>query len=88
MAYFELKIKDEFDLKELKNYGFRIEPERAYYFLKENDIEIFIWKSKDKAYKQRHIYIEPDEHIMIIETPSIIFDLIQAGIVEKVEVKR
>lgn len=79
-----LKIKDNVDLKELEKFGFRLKYNEnnglPFYYEKEfiglnrrSDITIYI---KDK---ELNIYIEETKEV--IET---LYDLIQAGLVEKV----
>ena len=79
-----LKIKDNVDLKELEKYGF--EYEKGYewqgykaYNLKSYDCIIEVVDDED-----RWLTIELYEKTMIV-IPSVLYDLIQAGLVEKVE---
>lgn len=77
-----LKIKDSVDLKELKKYGFRLEPERAYYYILYEEFELFVWITKNSDYKARHIYIEPKNHSMIMFKLDVVYSMIMDGIVE------
>ena len=80
-----MKIKSNVDLKELKKFGFKLEPEKAYYYFNVEECEIFIWVTKGYDYKPRHIYVETKEHSVILSNLSIIYDLIKADLVEKVD---
>ena len=75
-----LKIKDNVDLKELEKYGF-----------KKNSNFTDGW-AMDKTYKkgryyQEDIYVWNDRKIQVnaIELNDTIYDLIKAGLVEKVD---
>ncbi len=70
-----LKIKDEVDLKELEKFGFKKDEENQYMI---EDINIFIGTEENKkelvldfGFNNENIYV--------------LYDLIQAGLVEKVE---
>ena len=80
-----LKIKDNIDLKELEKYGFKKEPEKAYYYLSKEDCEIFVWITKGYDYKPRHIYIEVHDYSIILNEFDDLYDLIKNGLIEKVE---
>ena len=78
-----LKIKDNVDLEELKKYGFE---ENSFYYSKTFNFE----------YYKVEINIEKDRKYLIIQNdyydsdyacyiPSIIYDLIKADLVEKVD---
>lgn len=78
-----LKIKDNVDLKELEKYGFE---ENSFYYSKTFNFE----------YYKVEIDIEKDRKYLIIQNdyydsdyacyiPSIIYDLIKADLVVKVE---
>ena len=83
-----LKIKDNINLKELKNYGFKLEPEKAYYNYINDEIELFVWVFKGYDYKPRYIYIESKDHNIIFSKLDILYDLIKNDLVEKVEDKK
>ena len=70
-------------LKELKKYGFRLEPEKHYWFKKINGGEIFIWKASNDEFIKNGIYIE-SEYISIIYELDVIYELIKDGLVEEV----
>jgi hypothetical protein len=77
-----LKIKDNVDLKELEKFGF-INADEKYYPTKKNDLidrkskNIYICKDREIT---QMIYDEYDEIDL-----DIIYDLIKADLVEKVE---
>lgn len=73
-----LKIKDNVDLKELEKFGFKLDQDEWYL----------------KRVKRCYIFIKPLSRQIIIrastygeeiEQIEVIYDLIQAGLVEKVE---
>lgn len=70
-----LKIRDDVDLKELEKFGFRTE-----------DDDGFIWCEPNED-----IVINPNRYILVYAddeqgncSMNILYDLIQAGLVEKV----
>lgn len=78
-----LKIKDNVDLKELEKYGFE---ENSFYYSKTFNFE----------YYKVEIDIEKDRKYLIIKNdyydsnyacyiPSLIYDLIKADLVEKID---
>lgn len=78
-----LKIKDNVDLKELENFGFELydiglnEPYEVYKKYIKNYTSIDI-------YNDGKIYFDNDENITQKIKEEYIYDLIQAGLVEKV----
>lgn len=88
-----LKIKDNIDLKELEKYGFTHNGLEGYYemYIKTYDEGPYkIWitiVASDGCYHTRHIYIQNNyydcDYDVIV--PDVIYDLIKAGLVEKVE---
>ena len=73
-----LKIKDNVDLKELKNLMF-LETEQYYYYpVVDCSVELRVWKS------DRTLYISVNDYEDYVEDIDKLFDLIQAGLVEKV----
>ena len=73
-----LKIKDNVDLKELKNFMF-LEAEQYYYYpVVDCSVEFRVWKS------DRTLYISVNDYEDYVEDIDKIYDLIQAGLVEKV----
>ena len=85
-----LKIKEEVDLKELEKFGF------VYIY---HD-KIYVKTVDDYSYEYNKIYIMPNDRIIIFghyqdeygatDTKNLdtLYDLIQAGLVEKVEDRR
>ena len=80
-----LKIKDNVDLKELENYGFTVTPSGTAYSL---------FKSYPKTSDELDITIIPSTRELDVYVSELwllddlfdsIFDLIKAGLVEKVE---
>lgn len=80
-----LKIKDNVDLKELEKYGFENCDE--YYMEKEledgNTLEIGL--EKDLFYKNKELSIRIGAYNTTVTDLSVIYDLIKADLVEKVE---
>lgn len=90
-----LKIKDNVDLKELEKFGFEYEneEERVGSFEEDDYDEYFYewyeWYNKDG---KRNIKVQSDKEIVLLniqdyfndEVLDCIYDLIQAGLVEKV----
>lgn len=80
-----LKIKDDLDLKELEKYDFELKTDKV--------IEKYQLSINDKGYNQAYIIVMPITRKLIIDTHAtfisdkltIIYDLIEAGLVEKVE---
>lgn len=70
-----LKIKDNVDLKELEKFGFKKDEEQQYII---EDMDIFIGTEED----ERELVLDfgfNNENIYLL------YDLIQAGLIEKVE---
>ena len=87
-----LKIKDNVDLKELEKYGFKFK--RGYGYCYEYKNSETLIKSENTILKpyedinvvcfdENGIYIHCNTHMAFI--PSVIYDLIKDGLVEKVE---
>lgn len=78
-----LKIKDNVDLKELEKYGFK---ENSFYYSKILDFEYYKVKisiEKDRKYLIiQNDYYDSDYACYV---PSLIYNLIKADLVEKVE---
>ena len=70
-----LKIKDNIDLKELEKYSFKYIEGFGYYYSNDKD-SIFVKIEFDKTIE---VYSKLSSNC------NIIYDLIQAGLVEKVE---
>ena len=91
-----LKIKDNVDLKELERFGFK-QPDSPYaycYYVKDIDVNcarVSICKLKlnnidREIFFDYHPDLDYEEFQDVFkEYQNIIFDLIQAGLVEKVE---
>lgn len=79
-----LRIKQNVDLKELEKFGFKHREGKSYEYIREldNKTAYRIYTTKKHAYIQIEIF-EP----MVIAkgVQNILYDLIQAGLVEKVE---
>ena len=71
-----LRIKDNIDLKELKNFGF-LEAEQYYYPKEDCVVELRI----SKADRRLYIIAYDLEYDVIIEDIDLLFNLIEAGIV-------
>lgn len=80
-----LKIKDNIDLKELEKFGFIRE---SFYYSKEFDYDYYKVKI-DIEQDRKYIIIQNDyyDSDYACYIPNIIFDLIKADLVEKVEDK-
>lgn len=81
-----LKIKDNLDLKELEKFGFEYDEDNNYYF--------YYGFTRANCNSEMRMYINKDDRIittgfdMYVAEDKIhdkIYDLIQAGLVEKVE---
>lgn len=82
-----LKIKDSVDLKELEKFGFYKNSwsEGGYSYLVPDINESGRCKVEIHTSKYGYLSFEMEGKLYGLNVPSIIFDLIQAGIVEKVE---
>lgn len=73
-----LRINPDVDLKELEKFMF-LEAEQYYYYpVVDCSVELRIWKS------DRTLYISVNDFEDYVEELDKLFDLIQAGLVEKV----
>lgn len=88
-----LKIKDNVDLKELEKFGFEKQPEYAYgYYFKcifSTGARIAICKNRDE-FREKEICLHSLELKLqdsINDYEETLFDLISAGLVEKVSEK-
>lgn len=79
-----LKIKDNVDLKELEKYGFKNVSYKNYVYKPKVDIDLNeIWVDGDT--KKIHIIdCDSDVGYIVDENLDKLFELIQAGLVEKV----
>ena len=72
-----LKIKDDVDLKELEKFGLKYKKD-------EDDFEMYEWIS-ETAYT--HDYVDVfvwNREITVGDANDVLYDLIQAGLVEKI----
>lgn len=76
-----LKIKENIDLKELEKFGFEKDGECYYCDLRPYKKTNYSYITIENR-KINSSYVEADD---IEKTLNILFDLIQAGLVEKVE---
>lgn len=84
-----LKIKDNIDLKELEKFGFKYEEEHGlhsnrYIYIDEDNSQTVALNTKD-----REIFVEDTSEsytfgAIVDDALTVIYDLIQAGLVEKV----
>ena len=81
-----LKIKDSVDLKELEKFGFYKNDwsEHGYTYLVPDINESGRCKVEIHTSKYRYLAFEMEGNLYGLNVPSIIFDLIRAGLVEKV----
>lgn len=79
-----LKIKDNVDLKELEKFGFRyFEAFGKHYDIQSKEFcSLILVYVDNREISYRTTYYKPEE---INEATSILYDLIKAGVVEKVE---
>ena len=70
-----LKIKDNVDLKELEKFGF-VKNNNSYNYNWKGFIVMFVYEQDKRIYKYLDGYSDPDY--------DVLFDLISAGLVEKV----
>lgn len=75
-----LKFRKNFNLKELKNYGFVTNDENNGYEYRKEDFIIFVYNSDNDVYKGRVLYIE-SEYATIIDDIDIIIELLFYGII-------
>lgn len=78
-----LKIKDNVNLDILKNYGFKLDPHREYWYKKldDEDIEIQINSRENDYFKKREIIIYTQTGAYINHL-NILYFLINDGLVE------
>lgn len=73
-----LKIKDNVDLKELKNFMFLETAQDYYYPVIDCSIELRVWKD------DRTLYINVNAYDDYVDELDKLFELFQAGLIEKV----
>ena len=83
-----LKIKNNVNLKELEKFGFEYKDKTTdrdiihpYY----KNCDVYISVEKTKIYGERELMFDGRDYWNIPSIPDVIFDLIQAGLVEKGE---
>jgi hypothetical protein len=81
-----LKIKDDVDLKELEKFGFKNKKEKyEWYEYKNKFIEITIFLNLENECENKTLFILTNQYNRNYANIDILYDLIQAGLVEKVE---
>lgn len=82
-----LKIKDNVDLEELKNFGFFKNnwSDKGYSYIVPDLNESGRTEVQLHVGDYGHLTFEWDDHLYGLNVPSVIFDLIEAGLVEKVK---
>lgn len=77
-----LKIKDNINLDILKNYGFKLDPHREYYYKEiDEDVEIEV-QIRDKDYfKEREVILYSQTGIYLNSLETLYY-LIEDGLVE------
>ena len=75
-----LVFRKDFNLKELKKYGFVVNDENNGYEYKKEDYTIFVYRGDFDLYKKRVLYIETN-YSTIIEDIDIIIELLFYGII-------
>lgn len=88
-----LKIKDNVNLKELEKFGFReVVEEDAYHWFRGHkyiyERELYFNQSLYTVYINKNNYIKIEIHggcIIVGSLQTLLFDLIEAGLVERVD---
>lgn len=81
-----LRIKPEADLKELEKFGFKNKKEKyEWYEYKNKFIEITIFLNLENECENKTIFILTNQYNRNYANIDIIYDLITAGLVEKIE---
>ena len=75
-----LKIRDDYDLSDLENLGFKVYTYEIYKYYVYPDVE-----NSGISISIYDRYVNVDSHIKT-EHLTILYDLIQEGIIEKVEI--
>ena len=84
-----LKIKDDVDLKELEKFGFKNKKEKyEWYEYKNKFIEITIFLNLENECENKTIFILTNQYNRNYANIDIIYDLITAGLVEKIEERK
>ena len=79
-----LKIKDNVDLKELKKFGFRKNSVNNKTYIKQNGEKFFESHIVISTDRSRMLYITVDNGYSWLPIDNALFDIIQAGLIEKV----
>ena len=81
-----LKIKDNVDLKELENFGFKyiVEKYKSYIYINKF-IEIDIFLDLENECENKVLFMLTSQYNRNYANLDILYDLIQAGLVEKVK---
>lgn len=81
-----LKIKDNVDLKELENFGFKyiVEKYKSYIYINKF-IEIDIFLDLENECENKVLFMLTNQYNRNYANLDILYDLIQAGLVEKVK---
>lgn len=81
-----LKIKDNIDLKELEKFGFKNKKEKyEWYEYKNKFIEITIFLNLENECENKILFILTNQYNRNYANIDILYDLIKADLVEKVE---
>lgn len=81
-----LKIKDNVDLKELEKFGFKyiVEKYKSYIYINKF-IEIDIFLDLENECENKVLFMLTSQYNRNYANLDILYDLIQAGLVEKVK---
>ena len=81
-----LKIRDNVDLKELENFGFKyiVEKYKSYIYINKF-IEIDIFLDLENECENKVLFMLTSQYNRNYANLDILYDLIQAGLVEKVK---
>ena len=81
-----LKIKDDVELKELEKFGFKyiVEKYKSYIYINKF-IEIDIFLDLENECENKVLFMLTSQYNRNYANLDILYDLIQAGLVEKVE---
>ena len=75
-----LKVKDSVDLKELEKYGLKKYINFRYY-LECEDVTVEV----DIESRELYLYSTDAEEVQSMSIPSVVYDLIKDGLVEKID---
>lgn len=80
-----LRIKDGIDLKKLEKFGFCLDEEKNQYVYCDDNYHIIVNIDEDKFILTRFQIFYALTHML--EYSSLLYDLITAGLVEKVDIR-